>query len=701
MTSLLVKAGAALSSAFGRGAAPSQPEWADQLVSLVEQEFTRRRQERLPWELQWRLNREFVNGNQYLEVNTAAMTLAPVQKLFWWQEREVFNHIAPILETRIARLQRTRPVLKVRPASGDPGDLNAAKVSSRVLAGTYSQLGMRAKLGDAISWMELEGTVFLAHDWDPRAGRVIFQVPAALPGGGEQAPETDLDDENLPAQAAAQFQKQPFATVHEGDVDTDIWPAHEVYPDSPWNDGIDKCRSVIHARAYHVDDIRDIWGKAVEPEEVESLNLRGTSAAVGGLGYGGATFYQATSKLKHHAIVKRWMENPSARYPLGRLIAVASHVLLYAGPLPYAVGDNEERGIPVVRVVSIHQPGCFFGKSLVERLIPVQRRYNALRNRKAEYLNRAAIGQWYKPTGSVDDDSLNNAPGQIIEYSLQGGGRPEPVQWPELPSAFETEEQSLLNELTVLSGLSELSRFSNAPPGVKTGIALSIAQEQDDTRLSTVASRIEDGLVAVGKQWLRFYKQFVQEPRLLRYIGGNNVVEVSDWTASDIRSDDVIVEGGAALAESPAQRRQMIFDLLHEGLFSDPKTGRLSAEGRNKVFELLEFGNWESGPDDEDKLQRSRAERENRQLGEGQELPVADYDDHLLHFETHNRFRLTTDHELALLGPMGFEIQMAFQAHTDAHLQALAGQVQQAQLQAGPLQGQLGAMPTQQGAMPA
>ena len=32
-----------------------------------------------------------------------------------WEQREVFNHIAPNLETRLSRLGKMKPILKARP----------------------------------------------------------------------------------------------------------------------------------------------------------------------------------------------------------------------------------------------------------------------------------------------------------------------------------------------------------------------------------------------------------------------------------------------------------------------------------------------------------------------------------------------------------------------------------------------------------
>ncbi len=172
----------------------------------------------------------------------------------------------------------------------------------------------------------------------------------------------------------------------------------------------------------------------------------------------------------------------------------------------------------------------------------------------------------------------------------RGTNPPRPVQWASLPAEFETEINLLLQEFSILSGVSELSRQSAAPSGVKSGVALQLALEQDDTRLSTTVDNIADFGVENGKMWLRLYKQYAKGPRVLRSIGKNNVVEVIDWSSSDINSDDVMIESYSASAESPAQRRQMVFDLIESGMMDD---NRFSKEAKNKIMEMLEIGNWE------------------------------------------------------------------------------------------------------------
>ena len=45
---------------------------------------------------------------------------------------------------------------------------------------------------------------------------------------------------------------------------------------------------------------------------------------------------------------------------------------------------------------------------MVERAIPVQRAYNAVKNRKHEFLNRIAMGVLTVEDGSVDTDNLES-----------------------------------------------------------------------------------------------------------------------------------------------------------------------------------------------------------------------------------------------------------------------------------------------------
>ena len=73
-----------------------QNQFQEQLVADVKADFEKRRQARLSIEQAWRLNMNFMVGNQFSEIN-AKGDIDETCKQFYWQERSVFNHIAPIV----------------------------------------------------------------------------------------------------------------------------------------------------------------------------------------------------------------------------------------------------------------------------------------------------------------------------------------------------------------------------------------------------------------------------------------------------------------------------------------------------------------------------------------------------------------------------------------------------------------------------
>lgn len=654
-----------------------EDKYDDQIAEFVQQEYERRKSERLPFELQWRLNTEFLNGNQFLDIDPTSVSIQEIPKLYWYQEREVFNQMATIYETRVAQLSRTIPMLKVRPASQEDGDISAARVSSSLLQSTWYDGNMDVIWDDLCAWTELTGTALIKNAWNKDKGRTVMIM--RVPKEQQENKASNGDTEQASEMLEGDYEE---VELKEGDMDVCIVSPYEFFPDNNYAASLQACHSIIHAKAYDIRDIEEIWGVKVDPEKVDVMSLQQMQAGLGGVGYSVGGYRGKSMQLKSHAVVKEYYERPTKKYPNGRFIVVANKKVLSLSELPYKVGDDEKRDFPFVLARSIKKPGQFWGASVLERIIPIQRRYNALRNRKAEYLNLVAIGQWYEPEGALDEDvELDNSPGNIIRYR-PASGKPEPVSFPNLPASFENEIQTLLNEFTAISGVSELSRYSQAPSGVKSGVALSIANEQDNTRISNTASNLAQCVKIMGKQWLRLYRQFVQEPRVLRTVGRDKDVEVSDWTVSQLKSDDVIIENSSALAETPAQRRQMVFDMLGGGLFNKEEASPISNEAREKILEMLEFGNWEGSMLEVHRLQEQKAKRENMRFKQAQPTLLNDYDDDAVHIEVHNRLRMSAEYEDLLNSQQGLEVDQMVREHIAMHEQRIMmRQMQQLQQQ--------------------
>lgn len=614
----------------------------EDLIAEVTTEYDRRMEERRSLELQWMLNIAYINGMQYLEINPVANRLEEVGKIYDWQERRVYNHIAPIIDTRMSMLQRFKPRIVARPGpNNSDANRSAAKIDTAILTTIAGDIQILSKLADMIAWLEYTGTAIIKDTWDMTKGP---NVPQLYSSDGQMA--------------------------KEGYLDCIVCSPQEILPDSIWHYDTNRCRNIIHGKVFHVDEIYDSWGAKVEPEDSTALKLVRSMSGIGGLGNLQLGFRITNAKLKDHAVVRELWEIPSKKYPGGRLVIVANKTLIYAGPMPYRIGDDDSPALPFTRIQQLRNPSCFFGRSVVERLIPLQQQYNALRNRKTEYLNRCAIGVMVAVDGSIDADEAEKqvgAPGALFLYR-EGATAPHYMENPALPTAFQTEEQTLLEEMRALGSVSELNMMSAAPPGVKSGIALSYLNEQDQNRISQTVSAISDGLIASAKKQLRLCKSYVKMPRALSMFGKQNILPIDYWNGTNIETENVILDISSLNIETPAARREMVFTMLQQGLFIDPKAGRITEEGRAKIFEMLDLGDWETF-DDVDQRHIEKADRENVKLFQSTPINPANFDDHSLHIGRHNRQRISEEYEEAAAQDQ--RVALAFEYHINLHLQQL------------------------------
>ncbi len=582
----------------------------EDIVADVKRDYEARRSERKNIESVWQLNTNFVMGNQLSYIN-ALGEVEDGERDYFWQEREVYNHISSIVESRLAKLARVRPKMSVRAASSSDDDIRTAKVATKIMDGAWQRLDISDIISRGTMWSEITGSVFYKVVWDTGSGKIV----------GEK--------DGKP--------------VREGDVRVDVCPPYEIFPSSLSAESIEQLSSIIHAKAMHVDDIYSIWGKRVEGTETDIIGFD-NSGFVGGLGQVSMIPAARRSTKKDYAIVIERYTRPTAENPLGELAIVVGDELLYYGALPYVNGIDGERDFPFIKQDCLKNVGCFFGTSMVERCIPIQRAYNAVKNRKHEFMNRIAMGVLAVEDGSVDISNLEDeglSPGKILVYR-QGSTPPMLMNPGSVPNDFSYEEDRLLSEFISISGVSEIMRSSSIPSSITSGTALQLLLEQDDTRLSVTAERIRSAARKIGQHILRLYKQFASKPRVMRAEGGDGEIEVLSFNASDIGCDDITFDTENELNTSAASKQTMIFELLRAGLLYD-ENGRLSDSMRYKILDVLGYGGWEV-THDRHKLHASRAQKENLQLAE--KMPeVNELDDHGIHIEEHSKFALSGEFE--------------------------------------------------------
>lgn len=575
------------------------------IVDFVTADFKQRQQERKPFELAWELNMNFYLGNQFSYISSSG-ELCDIEKNYYWENREVYNHIAPIIESRLAKLNKIKSTLNVKPFSNSDKDLYSAKLAKSILQNTLENNNIESLIMTATYWSEITGTSFYKISWDDSLGNTIG--------------------------------KRDSKTIKNGDIQISVCSPFEIYPDSNGFVEISDCNSIIEARAIPVSNINEVWGTNFDGEDIDIFELNNNSFVSGFSGRSNVTKITHSTKHNHILLIERY-EKPSIKNPNGKLTIVCKDKLLYDGDLPYMLSKDNKRTYPFIKQVSTKQIACFWGISVIERCIPIQRAYNAIKNKKHEFISRLTSGVLIVEDGSVDIDNLEDeglAPGKILVYR-NGAKEPKFLDPGNIPTELEKEEDRLISEINNLCCVSDITTSSSIPSNVSSGSALSILINQDESRLSLTAENIRLSLKQIGTYVIRLFKQFATTPRLNKLTDDKGKLEVYYWNNSDLTSDDVYLDSSNELEESSYDKKSTLLDLYSKGLLSD-SYGKLSEENRLKILSMLGFKNWDTY-EDIDELHKEKAIKENLDIKNIEE-PL-EIDNHELHIGEHTKFLIS------------------------------------------------------------
>ncbi len=584
----------------------TREKFYEELVKSVETDFAERQKARLRLERQWELNMNFLVGNQYCDINRRG-EIVGINSDFFWQEREVYNHIAPVIETRLAKFAEIEPVFGVRPKTDDDGDIKGAALAEKLLTSALDKNDFMSVVRKVTVWSETCGTGFYKIVWNNAGGTSIGSV------NGEEI--FDGEAEILPV--------SPF----------------EIFPDNLTTEDIENAGSIIHAKAVPVAEIKRKYGVSLAGDKVSVFGLSGVS---GGAINSGA---EVKGVMDDAAVVIEKYEKPTEEFPEGRLITVAGGKLLYYGELPYKNGKNGTRTYPFVKQECVKVAGGFFGLSVIERLIPVQRAYNAVKNRKQEFINRLCMGVMTVEDGSVDVDALAEeglSPGKILVYR-QGGKAPELMADFTMPADFAAEEENLINEFVRISGVSDVTS-STSKSMVKSGTALEILIEQDNARMAVHAETIRESVLNTAKQALRLYTQFTAGIRAVLFSDKAGKLRTYYVDKTALNSDDVYLSNENELLYSRRQKRETVMALYSSGLLTDD-AGVLRPAVKEKLLSLFGFNelDYRKGIS---RLQEQKAQQENEVI-RAKGLNIEEIDDDAIHEDEHTRYVLSEYDELS------------------------------------------------------
>ncbi|MGN0163775.1 MAG: hypothetical protein ACI4EA_09420, partial [Candidatus Ornithomonoglobus sp.] len=585
-----------------------------------------------------------------------------IEPVYDWLERETFNQIAPLIETRIANLKKINYAMRVKPRTNELDDYAKADVSTAILQHTQDVTDFNKKKDTAIWWNELCGSCFWLSWWDTSKGELYATE----------------DIVSLDADGVERHEEKAY---YQGDIDYGLLTPFEVYPESIFKQTVEAQRSIILEQVKTVDEIYDLYGIKVQGSSVETFSLTPVGSG-GGMGYENTVMTLGHRTMDDAEKVITYFERPSKHLPHGKMIIiVGTEHIVYYGDLPYS-------RIPIVQMICREMPGQFFGKSVIEDLIPRQRAFNGCLNRIHEYIKRISLGNLMVAEGSVNiDEYADNGlqPGEMLEYK-DGYNPPQPMQNAALPNEIMTERYNLKNDMEYVAGTSQLMVNGATPSGVNSGKAIENLIDIDSTRLSLTGDYIRSSVRDLAILWLEIYKRYATTDRVLKYVGSNDLGKAEIWSNEDINSFDVEYTTENELLNSEENQREQFIEAYRMGAFTDDN-GNIPARVKRKMIEAMKVGQYEEIMS-LDMLQIQSAQNENTLFEEGVVPEVNDFDDHEIHIDEHMRYVLQMKFKILKLKKP--EYAKALEDHLNQHKQMQQNSQQGQMLQAMLAQAQQG-----------
>ena len=379
---------------------------------------------------------------------------------------------------------------------------------------------------------------------------------------------------------------------------------------------------------------------------------------------------------KKFASVKEMWLKPCKKLPSGGIVTWADNQLLnlvdFENPEPKndpPVGgqDSGDPGshrpgwcyahgeFPFTKIDSI-PTGRFYGDSVLNDLIGIQREYNRTRSQLIEDKNKMARPQLIAQQGSVDPNKMTTEPGLVILYKM-GYQPPTPVRLAPIPAYVTGELDRCINDMNDISGQHDPNQSTGSIQTNDAVTALSWQTEQDETILSWAVASVEDAHERLGYHVLNLANQFWDGKRKVVTVGEDNQFDIHELSRLDLRGNtNLKVEAGSAMPRSRSAKQAFIMELGKMNWIPPDKALKyLDMAETGRLYEMMS-------------LDQRQAQREDVRMMEGDNsVTVNTWDNHAAHIEEHNNFRKKQEFDKA-----PEPVRQAIEQHVIAHQQQLA-----------------------------
>jgi hypothetical protein len=569
---------------------------------------------RQPHEQQWFINTGIMRGQHNIEYNVRNATLVVNPPLT--RERHAINRTRAKVVGRRSKFLKGRTKVFVVSATGDSQDRLNARATRMAIDYVWRKQKVESKRRRAVMMAEVAAKGFVWLHWD----------------------EHIQGDVMIPDELTGQPTRQRAVL---GDVVVEVGSPYEILVADPTIPSLGEQPEIMRIKLRRVEDLKQKYPDFAEQirgtaGEEDLFRFEKQIASLNATGYGsGFTDMKRgadTSKDAQYALVTEHFVRTCPKYPEGEYrVLINDGLLVKEEALPYGFSDMDNP-YPVVEFTDIPNPNQFWGTTLVEQLLPIQREYNSGREKLAEFIKHGVHPKIIVfKQHRMPPNAWHNGPGEIIEL-MHMPGLPQPiiVQPPNLAGDLWRALDTFRSEF---DDVSQIYPVSEGRAGSSTsGFMTNLLQESGDSIHRPDVDSHLDALEELVLKIRRLIKLGYSVPRLVTTIGRNMQPDAIEFVNSQVdEAADIKVEIGTGLPDLRAQRLQMLKEMHDGGLFGPPGT----PDASRKFFSLAELG----GPDeaiDSSRLDENQAHIENNEFSNGGQIANPEFfDNHQIHLEVH------------------------------------------------------------------
>lgn len=574
------------------------------------------------------MNKAFMEGFQWVHYNPITCRVDEVPR----EEDDdrvqaTINRMWPLARTLAGKLAQRELVFECPPTKADDATVRAARTSESIVRSVHNNHDWETKR-DEVDWaVLLGGTAAVCVDWDAQVGDYIG----------------DLDDN---------INGTPMFT---GDTCESVLNITE-FLIQPGAKNAEKANWWIKICAYPPAEVQAEY-------DLEEAPPADAFAGMSPLQQRLISQYDDDEPM-NLTLVKTYYERPNKMCPKGRVATIIDGKIV-GGVKEWPFPWNDRLNLAVFRETPLSAQ--WWGETVITMARPIQVAFNTTWSSIIEHIKKTGNAKLAVTQSNMNlMEELTDEIGEIVVYT-DGTAPPSWIDPAQLPAYIQETPRQLSEQMDDIFGVHEVSR-GDAPGRVDSAQGISTLTENDSTPLGRIIKDQARGWSIIASMVLKLYEINVTEERDAVVRSPGLPAMTIQWTGKDLLGQtEVVVPPDAIMPRSHAAMVAQADKLVQMGM----------------VTSLAQYLKIIESPNENEFLSAvapavEKARRENHDMRTGKVCIPKKWDNHEVHIEEHNAFRMSLEYDL-----MPDELKKIVDDHVDAHemlaMELMAQQVARAQ----------------------